>query len=505
MAYYDLLEITNSSDLGLEHLHLSSSNDDENQPAVTNSDTTNFIDRNRLSNYKNPIDKITYLISKNCKVMVLMRGCPGSGKSFQAINILNLCYQNAVADEFIFSADKYFTDKHTGKYNFEYSKLSSAHAWTYKHAQEAVNYNVTPVIIDNTNVQCWEMKNYVELAVLNGYWIEVIEPVSEWAWDPNILVKNTKHSVSHDKICLMIQRYDHITYEELFTRFDLKYSINNMPPKLSNSPRKYKLAENLLDERKVVNTLNRGLNEMNDLSVNDQFKNCISQNHGNTKNNQCTSSNYNENHGIESLIQGKESHVVSELKNSSYSILNVDEENQFTSSDEGASMYVNKSVNTYENELLFMISLNQIPREKHSSNVHLGKSRDINEKNQKQNVCKLSIGKSNKGTSTDDLTTTIHQPKLTDKKKTFKTIGENVKNKFALDDSLGSQVKKNENILDRDNIISDSIRENLITIKDDEQKFVQLVVETSVLDQLCNYFHDCNPDLSMYLEIFYYN
>lgn len=563
MAYQDLLEITNSSDLGHEHLHLSSLNGDESQPAAINSYTTNFIDGDRLSNNETQINKITYLISKNCKVMVLMRGCPGSGKSFQAINILNLCYQNANVDEFIFSADKYFIDKNTGKYSFNSSKLSSAHSWVYNNAKNAVDNNVTPVIIDNTNIQCWEMKSYVQLAVSNGYWIEVIEPDSEWAWDAKKLFNKTIHSVPYDKICLMLQRYDrNITREDLFTKFDLKYSIENMPPKLSSSPRKYQLAENLFNGRKVINT---PLTE-----INDQFKNCISQNYGNTKNNQFTSCNNSKDGGIESLIQEKKSHVVSERKNSSNNILNVYDKDEFISFDEGASKYVNKMVNTYENELLFMNSLNEIPEEEYCSCVRFGKCRDINEGNRKQNIFNLSIGKSDKGTSTDDHTTIIFQPDLSDsidipnvlpdipnslitklyehckgnvdciwkllldygyylskhqlqnlsqikkddveienkigpkhknhlkksisKKKKCKTIGENVESKIALD-SLGSQVKKNENILDKDNIISDSIRENLISVKD-EPKCVQLVVETSVLAQLCDYFHDFSSDLN---------
>lgn len=575
-AYEDLLVIANSSNL--EHLH-SSSNDYENQhTAVADTVTTNFIDWDRLSDNKTPIDRITYLISKFYKVMILMRGCPGSGKSFQAINILNLCYQNANVDEFIFSADKFFIDKKTGKYNFNGSKLKFAHKWAFNNAKKAVEHNITPVIIDNTNVNDWEMNSYAELAVFNGYWIEIIEPVTEWAWDIMQLVNKTKHSVPYDKINLMLQRYDHsVTRKNLLTKLKLSYCKNNMPPQPSCSSRKYELNENLIYETKVMNTSPTEINHFKDF--------CISENSDHTKNNQCTSiNNSDKNPEAKSLVQEKkESSEVSELENSFSNVLIVDEECQSISSDEGASNYVNKSVNTYENEFLFMDFLNEIPEEEYSKYVLIGKSRNINEGS--QNYLNFSISELDKGTSTDDYRETILKPDLTDihevlpdissliaelneycqgnvdsiwellieygynltkqqleyllqfkegnvqiektenkidpkqkkltkksnsKKVKFKTINENVEtivdnieNKFVLNSLLESNKKKNKNILE--NITSDRVEENLISVKDDKEKFVHLVVDTSVLSQLCDYFHDFSSNFGTYFEYFNYN
>lgn len=566
-AYQGLLEITNFSYLGHPNLSL---NNCENQLAVSNSDTTNFINLDRLSKNETTINRISYLISNHCKVMVLMRGCPGSGKSFQAINILNLCYQNANVDEFIFSADKYFIDKKTGKYIFISSKLSSAHEWTYNKAQKAVQYEVTPVIIDNTNIQAWEMERYVKLAVINGYWIEIVEPVSEWAWDTKMLFNKTKHSVPFDTIHLMIQRYDHsINRENLLTKFALKYSENNTPPKRSNSLRKYKLVKNLLDKRELVHTTPTGINTF---SVNTHFKDlCISQNNDDTNNNQCTDiDNSSEGTGIKSLIPKKKPLMISKFKNLSCTIHSADEECQSTfSDDEGASNYINKSVNTCKNEFLVMDSLNKIPLKEYSNHVIFGKNRDINKGNRK--VLNLSVGKFDKSSSTHDLTKTMCKEdfsendeilpdisisliielyehhkgnfdliwksliecgyslskqqlqsvlqldkddvqikstenkivskqtkpleKFNSKNKTLKTINEKA-------ETSGKILKHNLSRNSSDSKITKT--KNLISVKDDE-KFIQLVLKTSVLTQLCDYFHDVFSNPSMYLEYFKYN
>lgn len=58
-------------------------------------------------------------------------------------------------------------------------------------------------------------------------------------------------------------------------------------------------------------------------------------------------------------------------------------------------------------------------------------------------------------------------------------------------------------MLDSDNtIMSDNIKENLTLVRDDKEKFVQLVLETSVLSQLCDYFNDIISDFGMFFEYF---
>jgi len=311
---------------------------------------------------------------------------------------------------------------------------------------------------------------------------------------------------------------------------------------------------------------------------------------------------------------------VNEFDNLSQEISDVDEKSQ--SSVDEASNYVNKSVNTSENDFLFMEVLNEIPEEEYSSYVIFGRNRDINEGN--QSILSMLCGKLDKGTTTNDLkgitpklnlnkvcehfpenissliielfekcegnidwildmlveskhdiskeqlcrfieyeenyfinnvqrqdsielfnqnneqddnlfdsplnsqSKTLnriieesdskkkkHGKKVIDKKlqRTFKIVNDDLKkdieNKFTFGDSLYSdhvlrikKFKENQNAIDGTDFIlpnSESIEENLTFEKDDEGNFVQLVMDRSVLAQLCDYFGDFSPNFSMYI------
>lgn len=602
LSYKDLIELTKSSDPGQNKSFI-----EENiQSDAYSSNTSSVINWDRLSKNESPTNRILYLVSKGYKVMVLMRGCPGSGKSTQATNILNLCYKNVNADEFIFSADKFFINKRTGRYCYDRSKLSYAHQKVFENTQKAVQQETTPVIIDNTNILLWNMENYAKLAVNNGYWIEIVEPVTEWAWNGIELSKRTIHSVPYDKIIVMMNQYEHTSVDDMLMRFKLKYNKNNQLPQLSNSFKKYQFCES---EKNVVN---KPLDE-----INDKFNDCvITQIPMNDNDNIIQSINVDEDSTIEQKILEKEKPL---LKNSSLDISDADEECQSISSIEEASNYVNKSVNTCENDFLFMGVLNEIPEEEYSSYVIYGTDRDINEG--KQNTLNISSGKLNKGTTTNDLIEVIYKPNLKEISKWFpenvcaliielfdqckgnidwiaemlvesgydiskeqmhnfiqlednstknnhfqettenlgssvqisqdnnlsftsdlqprafknniidendgkkkhrrkvtkgvkiqnknNNLRKNIENKFVFGDSLYSEhvlkikkLKENQNSIDNNNIAMPFESENTDgKIISEDEKFVQLVVDTSVLTQLCDYFGDFSSDLSMYIII----
>ncbi|KFQ25847.1 NEDD4-binding protein 2, partial [Mesitornis unicolor] len=90
------------------------------------------------------------------QVLVLLRGVPGSGKSYLARALLE---DNP--DGIILSTDDYFY-KH-GQYHYDPDCLGEAHDWNRKRAKEAFEMRISPIIIDNTNIQAWEMKPYVTL------------------------------------------------------------------------------------------------------------------------------------------------------------------------------------------------------------------------------------------------------------------------------------------------------------------------------------------------------
>ncbi|XP_072784195.1 NEDD4-binding protein 2 isoform X2 [Taeniopygia guttata] len=136
------------------------------------------------------------------QVLVLLRGVPGSGKSYLARNLLK---DNPGG--IILSTDDYFY-KH-GQYHYDPGCLGEAHDWNRKRAKEAFEMQISPIIIDNTNIQAWEMKPYVTLAQQFRYEVVFREPDTWWKFKPKELERRNIHGVSKEKIKRMLERYEH--------------------------------------------------------------------------------------------------------------------------------------------------------------------------------------------------------------------------------------------------------------------------------------------------------
>ncbi|NXP13074.1 N4BP2 protein, partial [Thinocorus orbignyianus] len=135
------------------------------------------------------------------QVLVLLRGVPGSGKSYLARNLLE---DNPGG--IILSTDDYFCKN--GQYHYDPDCLGEAHDWNRKRAKEAFEMRISPIIIDNTNIQAWEMKPYVTLAQQYKYKVMFREPDTWWKFKPKELERRNIHGVSKEKIKRMLERYE---------------------------------------------------------------------------------------------------------------------------------------------------------------------------------------------------------------------------------------------------------------------------------------------------------
>lgn len=87
-----------------------------------------------------------------------------------------------------------------------------------------MNRGVSPVIIDNTNTQMWEMKPYAMVAAQNGYIIEILEPDTPWAFNDRELARRNTHGVPRVKLKDMLMRYEKdIIPAKLFHAFNIRY------------------------------------------------------------------------------------------------------------------------------------------------------------------------------------------------------------------------------------------------------------------------------------------
>lgn len=165
-----------------------------------------------LSASAKEFQKIQSLVDSGQSVLVLMRGLPGSGKTTLAQKI---CGRGVVL-----SADHFFCQG--GKYNFDKSRLSEAHEWNKRRAKKFIQEGCSPIIIDNTNVEMWEMMPYVALALRAKYHVCVLEPDTPWKFDSRQLTQKNTHGVPRRTIDSMLERYDrNITGESLCQSFGL--------------------------------------------------------------------------------------------------------------------------------------------------------------------------------------------------------------------------------------------------------------------------------------------
>ncbi|KAM9853702.1 uncharacterized protein n4bp2l2 isoform 2-T2 [Aulostomus maculatus] len=110
-------------------------------------------------------------------VLILMRGLPGSGKSTMARELLS-----TDPNGLILSTDDFFA--YQDGYCYEAGQLGAAHEWNQRRAKDAMYDGRSPIIIDNTNIQAWEMKPYVQMALERGYQVDFCEPNTSWKFDP---------------------------------------------------------------------------------------------------------------------------------------------------------------------------------------------------------------------------------------------------------------------------------------------------------------------------------
>ena len=95
------------------------------------------------------------------KILYIVRGIPGSGKSTFAKSLVKKDYCHKEADMFFVDRD--------GNYNFEPSKIKDAHQWCQEEMDFLMRLEHSPVVVSNTFTQEWEMEPYFELAKTYGY------------------------------------------------------------------------------------------------------------------------------------------------------------------------------------------------------------------------------------------------------------------------------------------------------------------------------------------------
>ncbi|WP_161539695.1 AAA family ATPase [Paramagnetospirillum kuznetsovii] len=139
--------------------------------------------------------------------MVLMRGLAGSGKSTLA---QILASRN---DGRVISADDFFVGS-DGVYRHDHTKIRIAHVDARQRIESAVKSGCDYIVVDNTHITHRDMEEYFRLAASLNALVELIEPTTPWAKDPDECVKRTVHNVPLDIIKGMLNRYQSMETDE---------------------------------------------------------------------------------------------------------------------------------------------------------------------------------------------------------------------------------------------------------------------------------------------------
>jgi predicted kinase len=106
-------------------------------------------------------------ITRPNQVLIVMRGIPGSGKSTLA--------KSLVDNGIIHSTDNVIESKGSYREFFQkmfetknFTKLNRVHTENYKNVIQSIKDNISPVILDNTNIKINDAKIYVKTALEMG-------------------------------------------------------------------------------------------------------------------------------------------------------------------------------------------------------------------------------------------------------------------------------------------------------------------------------------------------
>uniref|UniRef100_A0A1I8F0A2 Smr domain-containing protein n=1 Tax=Wuchereria bancrofti TaxID=6293 RepID=A0A1I8F0A2_WUCBA len=160
------------------------------------------------------LEHIRKCIQNGHHVMVIMRGIPGSGKSYLASDLVS------GTNGAVFNTDKYFMQN--GVYRFDPTKLDEYHQKNWKEAKDAIQQGIKPIIIDNTNIFVTHMKPYINLAVKNLYEIYFVEPETEWKKSAKECARRNAHSVPEEKIAYMAECFEKVSLTDVIKPTQLR-------------------------------------------------------------------------------------------------------------------------------------------------------------------------------------------------------------------------------------------------------------------------------------------
>lgn len=146
--------------------------------------------------------------------VLIMSGLPGSGKSYYA----NQIQQRDPQSTRIISADNWLLDplKPTQE-DLKAAHKSCCRAFVW----EITNEHLDKVIVDNTNLQAWEIAPYYLMAEAFNHKVSICRILC----DPEVAFKCQTHNVPFDKYCQMVVNFKRRDVMPWWTVYEVDNSI----------------------------------------------------------------------------------------------------------------------------------------------------------------------------------------------------------------------------------------------------------------------------------------
>jgi shikimate kinase len=128
------------------------------------------------------------------KTLIMLRGPPGSGKTSLAQELCRLVGAS------VFTTDDFFVGE-DGTYVYNRTKLAEYHRLNLLRAKDAMDKDET-VIVPNTSIHLWEMREYVRYAVFRDYHVIFVQCIDN---------EKNEHGVSSQKVEAMRKQFESVT------------------------------------------------------------------------------------------------------------------------------------------------------------------------------------------------------------------------------------------------------------------------------------------------------
>ena len=158
------------------------------------------------------------------KNVIIIRGLPGSGKTYFSNQIVNANKELRVS---ICSADHYFERQEIG-YQFSGDKIAKAHTFCRDQMISSLNDKVDLIIIDNSHSQKWEYQIYQRIALFCGYNVTILEIPCNNENTRSKFYERCKHPVTNHIHLAMWKRWEHDFNVSFFDDKISDFSLNTI-------------------------------------------------------------------------------------------------------------------------------------------------------------------------------------------------------------------------------------------------------------------------------------